>query len=222
MSAKIFASVLIGAIVGAASCYWVLKKEFENDLEKEVAEFKENYSKRKKKTQEEAPVAPLKKEKEASVEEKVYADIVKKQVTHYENYAKKYGGGRVKSSINVNMDKLTKKDMLDLAEDQFDEEDFDDEDDDIFPFEESDVPLSITSDDMANDRLHDKITLLYFKKDGLVMTEDDEEIEDPEKLLGHEWQEAIGEFEPNVAYIRNDKNMTIYEIVEENGHYIRE
>ena len=231
MSGKIFAGFILGALTGAAACYFVLRSEFEKTMEKEVANFKEKYAAKR-----EAP-----KEKDISVEatektdekdpvvtetkEEVYNDLVNKQVIHYENYAKKYRG-KSKPSLDINMEKLTKKDMLDVYEDQLEDETFDDEgeeDEDLYPFEEADTPISIDSDKFSSDTLHDKVTLLYFKKDNLLLVADeDEEFEDPEKFLGDSWDEAIGEFESGVAYIRNDKNLTDYEIIEENGHYIRE
>lgn len=230
MSGKIFASFLLGSVAGAAACYFVLRSEFEKTMAKEVANFKEKYAAKK-----EAP-----KEKDISVEatekadekdpvvtetkKEVYDDLVQKQVIHYENYAKKYRG-KSKPSLDINMEKLTKKDMLDVYEDQLEDETFDDdeEDEDLYPFEEADTPISIDSDKFSSDTLHDKVTLLYFKKDNLLLVADeDEEFEDPEKFLGDSWDEAIGEFESGVAYIRNDKNLTDYEIIEENGHYIRE
>lgn len=230
MSGKIFAGFILGALTGAAACYFVLRSEFEKTMEKEVANFKEKYAAKreapkekdisvevKEKTNEKDPVV-------TETQEEVYDDLVKKQVIHYENYAKKYRG-KSKPSLDINMEKLTKKDMLDVYEDQLEDETFDDEeeDEDLYPFEEADTPISIDSDKFSSDTLHDKVTLLYFKKDNLLLVADeDEEFEDPEKFLGDSWDEAIGEFESGVAYIRNDKNLTDYEIIEENGHYIRE
>lgn len=231
MSGKIFASFLLGSVAGAAACYFVLRSEFEKTMEKEVANFKEKYAAKKEAPKEKDISVEVKepvKEEEPSAEtkEEVYNDLVKKQVIHYENYAKKYRG-KSKPSLDINMEKLTKKDMLDVYEDQLEDETFDDdeeeEDEDLYPFEEADTPISIDSDKFSSDTLHDKVTLLYFRKDNLLLVADeDEEFEDPEKFLGDSWDEAIGEFESGVAYIRNDKNLTDYEIIEENGHYIRE
>lgn len=230
MSGKIFASFLLGSVAGAAACYFVLRSEFEKTMEKEVANFKEKYAAKKEAPKEnDISVKDEEKDEEDPIvtetEKVLYNDLVNKQIIHYENYAKKYRS-KSKPSIDINMEKLTKKDMLDVYENQLEDETFDDEeeeDEDLYPFEEADTPISIDSDKFSSDTLHDKVTLLYFRKDNLLLVADeDEEFEDPEKFLGDSWDEAIGEFESGVAYIRNDKNLTDYEIIEENGHYIQE
>ena len=77
----------------------------------------------------------------------------------------------------------------------------------------------ITADQFAHEHLgYDKETLYWWRANNLLTTEDFDILDVPE-LIGNEWQGRVGEFEPNVVYVRNETAETDYEIVEQKENY---
>ena len=147
------------------------------------------------------------------------------EVTHYETYAKKYRQ-KGKTKPAADMEKLTMKDMIDMYEDQLEEETLDDEeedfdDEDIYPDEKRPEPYSVDPQGSAAvNSTYDKTTLLWYRRDDILIVEDtNEEFSDATKRLGENWRKAVGEYESDVAYIRNDQLEEDYEIIRQNGRY---
>lgn len=77
----------------------------------------------------------------------------------------------------------------------------------------------ITGDMFAHDNLgYDDETLLWWEKNKLLTTEDLEILDVPD-LIGTEWKDRIGEFEPNVVYVVNHTARTKYEIIRQTDDY---
>lgn len=83
----------------------------------------------------------------------------------------------------------------------------------IFPEELSDEPYSITPQQFVVERdYYEKVTVLYFNEDNTFVEEMNREIiTNPTDLFGDSIQ--FGEFEEDVAYIRNDRISTDFEII---------
>lgn len=128
-------------------------------------------------------------------------------------------------------------DMLD--EDEEEDDDYDDLDDDLesdhspdhgywpenfdHPVEgPSNRPYSIDSSTFANTNNHyDKLTLIWYSVDDILADEDNERIID-DAIVGSDWRNKVGMYEPDVAYIRNDGISVDYEIIKENLSYFKD
>ena len=81
-------------------------------------------------------------------------------------------------------------------------------------------PYGISTDDFLLTRKeYDKTTLIFYDKDGVLSTEDGDEIQDIDYILGENWKGEIGKYEDSIAYIRNEKASTDYEVVVERKAY---
>lgn len=65
----------------------------------------------------------------------------------------------------------------------------------------------------------DKVTL-FFYDDGILCSEDNEIITNIGETIGEESLKRIGEFEPDVVYVRNEKQSTDYEIVRQYRDFV--
>lgn len=108
----------------------------------------------------------------------------------------------------------------DTASDE-DEEDI--EADLVYPTE-GDInpkPYSITPTEFVHSMTNfDKETLLYFEDGGMVVgANDDRVIDSPEDILGIDFTSLFGEFEEDVAYIRNETIATDFEVIKNEGRW---
>lgn len=227
---KCFVSFVLGGLVGGGISYYILRDHYDKTLAEEIDKFTTKYEekhdvKREKSTHE--MVINIPEQPKKTVTENFDPIMNEKDVVHYESYAKKYRKGGGKPAAD--MEKLTTKDMKDMYEEQLEEETFDDEeedfdDEDIFPDEKRPEPYSVDPQgSTAVNSTYDKTTLLWYSKDDiLVVEETDEEFADKDRRLGVGWRKYIGQYEPDMAYIRNDQLEEDYEIVRQNGRYFGE
>ena len=85
-----------------------------------------------------------------------------------------------------------------------------------------DEPYGISSEDFIGTRPeYDKTTLTFYMNDLIMANEEGDVIQDPAYLVGEreEWMREVGTSEDNIAYIRNEKIATDYEIICENKSY---
>jgi hypothetical protein len=83
-----------------------------------------------------------------------------------------------------------------------------------------DEPYGISVDDfLVGNKEFDKTTLTYYKGDGVLATEEGDVVEDIPYILGEFWEQNIGKYEDSVAYIRNERAGTDYEVVCEDRNY---
>lgn len=86
----------------------------------------------------------------------------------------------------------------------------------------SDVPYSIRPYIFTNTNRHyDKCSLIWYAIDDVLATEEHERIIDF-AIVGEDWRSHVGEFEEDVAYIRNESIAVDYEIVKEEMSYFRD
>ena len=85
-----------------------------------------------------------------------------------------------------------------------------------------DEPYGISSEDFIGTRPeYDKTTLTFYMNDLIMANEEGDVIQDPAYLVGEreEWMREVGTSEDNIAYIRNEKIATDFEIICENKSY---
>lgn len=81
-------------------------------------------------------------------------------------------------------------------------------------------PYGISTEDfLMTKKEYDKTTLLYYDIDGTLSTEDGDVVEDIDYILGENWKAEIGRYEDAIAYIRNEKASTDYEVIVEQKEY---
>lgn len=77
----------------------------------------------------------------------------------------------------------------------------------------------ITPDDFAFDNFYSKVTLRYYKKDGILVDENEETVEELAETISVEGPDCIGHFIPEVGYFRNDNLHIDYEVIEDERSY---
>lgn len=82
------------------------------------------------------------------------------------------------------------------------------------------TPYGISGDDFLYDN-HEfsKHSLTYYKIDGILATEDGQEVFDIPLVLGENWMDEVGKYDDDVAYIRNEKAGADYEVICEDLEY---
>ncbi len=86
----------------------------------------------------------------------------------------------------------------------------------------ADLPYGISSEDfLVTRKEYDKTTLTFYMNDLVLCTEEGDIIQDPNYLIGdrEDWMREVGKSEDNIAYIRNEKIATDYEIICESKSY---
>lgn len=99
-----------------------------------------------------------------------------------------------------------------------------DSSDDIHGSDETDGGIfEIDVDEMMHNHEYEKERLVYFRGDKIMATESGTIISNPFLLVGGEWENCVGNYAENTAFIRNPKMVTDYEIyVEDDGLYADE
>lgn len=122
------------------------------------------------------------------------------------------------------------------SEEEFEETDDKEEEEDdqeaewekerIAPVEHPQDPYTITPHQFAYDNRHyEKLTLLYYPSEEALVSEETQEEEDVNMTIGEESLKKFGEFDEDVAYVRNDRVGIDYEVIlmpESEHYYIEE
>lgn len=77
----------------------------------------------------------------------------------------------------------------------------------------------IDVDEMMHNHEYEKERFVYFRGDKIMATEAGTIISNPFMLVGGEWENCVGNYAENTAFIRNPKTVTDYEIYVEDGLY---
>ena len=89
----------------------------------------------------------------------------------------------------------------------------------------SDIPegtFEIDKNTYEYDNDNEKERLVYFQGDRVLCTENGTIIRNPAMLLGTEWENWVGHYTENEAYIRNPRLATDYDVYVEGGLYADE
>lgn len=65
---------------------------------------------------------------------------------------------------------------------------------------------------------YEPITLTYYK-DGVLTDEDDEPVENPDDIVGSDYDSHFGEYDQDVVYVRNERMKCDYEILRDERRY---
>lgn len=79
-----------------------------------------------------------------------------------------------------------------------------------------DKPYGISSEDfLVTRKEYDKTTLTFYMNDSVLCNEEGDIIQDPSYIIGDraDWMKEVGKYEDQIAYIRNEKIATDYEII---------
>lgn len=168
-------------------------------------------------------------EKSIDISKNPDVDAVTKAINNYTdslgytNYGGEASLTRRKLSENADSDVSLLKNKSDAcatksdASDDF-EDDFSDLDVDEPPSEDGyfEPPYGISDEDYVHsNRNYAKETLIYYAGDDVFADECVTFVDNASLLVGEKWRMEIGKFEENVAYIRNDRVRTDYEIIVE-------
>jgi hypothetical protein len=106
-----------------------------------------------------------------------------------------------------------------------DEEDADIEDDLVDVHSMDDAPegyFEIDRETFSRDESNEKNFFVYFRGDQIMSTDNGAIIDAPALLVGTEWENWVGHYAPNTAFVRNPRLVTDYEIHVEDGFYEEE
>lgn len=189
---KYVATFIGGALVGAAGVLMWLRKDYNKKIEEAVIEHEQKAADAKKEA------AKAKKELE---EEKRMADVrLQKALSQRLGYTG--DAAEVMTRKPVTRDsRASESDFTSNVK--------------VLP-----APYGISADDFLYDN-HEfsKHSLTYYKIDGVLATEDGQEVFDIPLVLGESWMDEIGKYDDDVAYIRNEKAGADYEVICEDLEY---
>jgi len=191
MSIKNIMIFLLGAGVGSAATYFVVKKHFEKITDEEIESVKQYYKSEL--------VADVKKAVSSNEETSFMTENEEKTEEKEPDYKK------IIEKMNYG-DYFEKKPETKPVKEE--------EPDPIVG------PYIISGDAFAGDLRNEKESLYYFEKDGVFMNVITEEVvPNGMELVGETNFERLGEFEEDVLYVRNDEKGTDYEVLLEHYAY---
>ena len=80
-------------------------------------------------------------------------------------------------------------------------------------------PAVISPDEFGENPGYDRLTMTFYA-DNIVADENDEIVEDVNECIGSESLSHMGEYEPDVLYVRNDRLRVYYEITRDLRKYV--
>ena len=190
-----------GVIIGCVTTYFVLKGQFEEDLQEQIEDVKHAY---------------------AEAVDRIYADKYHTEKNE-EEPVEEADPIIEKSSIDDTKDEYKGKVQY-LAYDKMglegaDQEAESEESSDVDPeaeFPQDDapgVPYVISAQQFATEYpFFDKVTLEYYEHNGILVDEDGVHVEDIDETIGKDSLLRIGEYEPDVVYVRNEELNVDFEV----------
>lgn len=79
--------------------------------------------------------------------------------------------------------------------------------------------IEIDRDTFDHDKSYGKDRLIYYRGDRIMATENGTIISKPYLFVGRNWETCVGNYVKNTAFIRNEREITDYEIYVEDGLY---
>ena len=80
-----------------------------------------------------------------------------------------------------------------------------------------DGPYLINPDEFGVD--HDRESIIFYSDDVLAYEINDEIVENADELVGSEFKDHFGDYEEDMVYVRNDSEMTDFEIFKDTRTY---
>ncbi len=212
---KIWKGVLIfcmGAVSGAVGSLFYLRKEFEKKVEEECA-VREMAIKDLQNTQ-----ANLEKELKTAhnqIDSKTSRAIIEREGYSSDNVTAMIRNERTEPPRGLRNNYIGPNKVIFSVDENGNIDDSPSEG-------PADVPYGISSEDFIGTRPeYDKTTLTFYMNDLTMANEEGDIIQDPAYLVGEreEWMREVGASEDSIAYIRNERIATDYEIICENKSY---
>lgn len=179
----------IGAVIGSAVTWKLLKTKYERLAQEEIDSVKERYTYKKEEPAEAVDIPekePTREERHAKIAEvKEYLSMVEKN--GYTNYSK-------------------------LEETTAPEETEREEERNVM------IPYVIAPEDFGEGNDYECISLVHFS-DGVLTDDWDNPIEDVEGMVGLDYYTHFGEYEDDSVYIRNDAMKCDFEILADNRKF---
>lgn len=85
--------------------------------------------------------------------------------------------------------------------------------------EKMDVPYTISPDEFGEFEEYDRVYLIFYEKDRVLVDDCEEPVEDVENTVGLESLASFGEYEEDSVYVRNDCLQCDYEILLDKRSY---
>lgn len=192
---------VFGAAVGGAAAYIYTKKKYQKIADEEIESMREYYGERNRKKEhadppeEDRDILLFRKEKEPERVRTDYRTIAAEymEANHPEDVERTWLENPYPAMVNS--DHPT-EDVI------------------------ADDPYTITADQFVNEkRNYEKVTLLYFEGNGVLCDDTERMVEDIDASIGAENLDKFGEFEEDVAYIRNERLGIDYEVLLQHSTY---
>ena len=199
-----------GAAAGSVASLFYLRSEFEKKVQEECGVREMAISDMQKKLSEQD--RELKKSK-MGIDAEVAEGISKALRYSEDDITAMIRKPRTGHSVASEGPSGRRKDVVFSVDENGDVEDY--------PREEADLEPISSEDFLVTRKEYDKITLTFYKGDGVLSNEDGDIVEDPIVLIGDRvfWEKEVGVCEENIAYIRNNRVSADYEIVCEDKSY---
>lgn len=205
--------------IGAASGYFVCKKLLDKQYQDEIQEVREALLQDRTSLNPNTESTPEAEEPDSDI--RVAEKIIDNNLYRpskgraYFNYSKP-SMSELAKNIGLDDSYQTEEDE-DIQEEEFDEEQereldiLEEADEDAYQRMDSSDPYVIDYDDFADaPDEYERQTLYFYSNDGYLCDEEDQLVEDEEKIVGREFEDVLN-FEP-VVFVRNDTLKTVYEI----------
>lgn len=208
MDQKIYSmiSFAVGAAIGSAVTYKLIKTKYEQIVQEDSESLKEYWKSYYEKR--------VNKEDEAVEEdaEEESSDVNRNYKSAYEKpdlikYAAKL----------VDNNEYTDYSNNDYDHEEGEEYEEKEDEDEVLDTEDYKKPYIIEPDDFG-DTGYETVSLTYYA-DGMLADDFDNLIEDPDYIVGEDFSDHFGEFENDTVFVRNDEFETDYEICRDERNY---
>lgn len=201
-----------GAVSGAVGSLFYLRKEFEKKVNDEIVARERIKTEFSDKEDEKQRIQDA-----ATIDSKQSRAIIEREGYSSDNVTAMIRNERTEAPRGLKTHSTGRKDVIFSVDENGNVDDSPSEG-------PADTPYGITSEDFIGTRQeYDKTTLLFYMKDSTLSTEEGDIIKDPAYLIGERsnWWPEVGRSNPAemIAYIRNEKIATDYEICCEDKAY---
>lgn len=200
-----------GAVLGAVGSLFYLRKEFNKKVEEEVAARDMAIRELKRKNKE---VDQELKNTNYRFNQEVASELSKRLGYSSDNVSALTRNAPTTHSEGSQRASRGREDVIYSVDENGEVEDYPSEKPNPIPY-----GLSSIDDFLLSHKEYDKTTLTWYDKDGVLATENGDVVEDVMFILGPDWQSEIGRLETGIAYIRNERAGTDYEVIVEDKKY---